>query len=410
MFPLRHNRVTLWYHRLKKPQGYRFGVLCCAVISAVVFIINLILTVCALLSSEIQNGLGTLQNGSCKTTGTLTFWIHLIINILSTFLLGASNYSMQCLSSPTRNEVDKAHDQGTWMDIGVPSLKNLQRLSTYRKLLWWLLAISSIPLHLLYNSAIFSSLGTRQFNIFLVSEDFLDGGAFDLSGGPGLHHPNLTDPSIVESYQKQTSLARLENKACVETYSATTISSYSDLLLVCDYLSPDDNSLISFDSSQRSPLVSDGHYNGVFCSMSTFDVCTPSNIKVNPENWIIDVNPEQLPKNPTAIQYCLGHPVEERCKLQFSLAILIVVIVCNLMETICMCVIVRKRDPEPLVTLGDAIASFLDRPDVTTEGNCIVGKTRFESRRYYDLLASRWDPRHWFQAASSRRWLVCTIL
>lgn len=170
MFPLRHNRVTLCYHRLKKLQGYRFGVLCCAVISAVVFTINLILTVWAVLSSEVQNGLGTLQNGSCKTTGTLTFWIHLINNILSTLLLGASNYSMQCLSSPTRSDIDKAHSQGIWMDIGVPSLRNLRRISTNRTVLWWLLAISSITLHLLYNSAVFPSLDTRQFNIFLVSE------------------------------------------------------------------------------------------------------------------------------------------------------------------------------------------------------------------------------------------------
>lgn len=410
MFPLRHNRVTLWYSRLKKLQGYRFGVLCCAIISAVVLMINLILTVWAILSSEVRNGLGTLQNGSCKTTGTLTFWIHLIINILSTLLLSASNYSMQCLSSPTRSDIDKVHHQGIWMDIGVPSLRNLQRLSTNRIVLWWLIAISSIPLHLLYNSAVFLSLGTREFDIFLVSEKFLDGGAFDLSGGPGLRHPNLTDPSVVENYQKQTSLVRLENKACVEIFSAKTIFDYSDLLLVCDYSSPNNNSLISFDSSQRSPLVSDGYYNGVFCSMSVFDVCKPSNIRVNPGNWIIDVYPGQLPKNPTAIQYCLGHPVEERCKLQFSLPIVIIVIVCNLMMTICMSIIVWKRDPEPLVTLGDAIASFLDRPDVSTEGNCIVGKTRFETRRYWDLLASRWDPRRWFRAASSRRWLVCNIL
>lgn len=193
-------------------------------------------------------------------------------------------------------------------------------------------------------------------------------------------------------------------------YSATTISGYSDLLLVCDYSSPTNNSLISFDTSQLSPLVSDGYYNGVFCSMSVFDLCKPSNIRVNPGNWIIDVYREQLPKNHTVIQYCLGYPVEERCKLQFSLAIVIVVIVCNLMKTICMGIIVWKRDPEPLVTLGDAIASFLDRPDVTTEGNCIVRKTPFETRRYWNLLASRWDPRLWFQAASSRRWLVCNIL
>ena len=401
--------MTLWYHRLKTLQGYHFGVLCCAVISAVVLIINLILTVWVVSSSKVQNGLGTLQDGSCKTTTTLTFWIHLAINILSTLLLGASNYSMQCLSSPTRSEIDKAHSQGVWMDIGVPGLRNLQRLSTTRIVLWWFLAISSIPLHLLYNSAVFSSLCTRESNIFLVSREFLDGGAFDLSGGPGLRHPNLTFPSIVESYQKQTSLVRLENKACIDIYSAPINSGHSDLLLVSDY-AYSDNSLISYDSSQLSPLVSDGYYNGVFCSMSVFDVCKSSDIRVNPGSWIIDIYPGQPPNNPTAVQYCLSQPVEEHCKLQFSLAIIIVVIICNLTKTICMGIIVWKQDSKPLVTLGDAIASFLDRPDVTTEGNCIVRKSRFENRRFWDLLASRWDPRRWYRAASSKRWLVCITL
>lgn len=96
------------------------------------------------------------------------FWLHLIINILSTLLLGASNYSMQCLSSPTRSEIDKAHRQKLWLDIGVPSVRNLRRISASRIALWWLLAASSIPLHLLYNSAVFSSLYSREYKVFVV--------------------------------------------------------------------------------------------------------------------------------------------------------------------------------------------------------------------------------------------------
>ncbi|KAF6232072.1 hypothetical protein HO173_009666 [Letharia columbiana] len=91
---------------------------------------------------------------------------------------------------------------------------------------------------------------------------------------------------------------------------------------------------------------------------------------------------------------------------------MIVVIICNLIKTVCMSIIAWKQDPEPLVTLGDAIASFLDRPDVTTEGNCIVGKTRFENSRSWDLLLCRWDPKRlrWWRAASQRRWLACNVL
>ena len=46
-----------------------------------------------------------------------------------------------------------------------------------------------------------------------------------------------------------------------------------------------------------------------------------------------------------------------------------------------MSIIALSQDTEPLVTLDDAIASFLDLPDLTIQGNCIAGKARFEDGR-----------------------------
>lgn len=138
--------------------------------------LNLTLT-----SNSRIDSLGTLHDGSCKKASRLSFWIHLMINILSTTLLGASNYTMQCLSSPTRKEIDKAHSQGVWLDIGVPSVRNLWRIAKVRVILWWFLAISSIPLHLFYNSAVFSTIRARMFTASLVSIDFLDGAQFNVT-------------------------------------------------------------------------------------------------------------------------------------------------------------------------------------------------------------------------------------
>ena len=375
-----------------------------------VLVINLILTMWAVSRSSVQNGLGTLQDGSCKRTETLTFWAHLAINVLSTLLLGASNYSMQCLSSPTRSEIDKAHGQGVWLDIGVPSVRNLRRLSTTRIVLWYLLATSSIPLHLLYNSAVFSSLCTREYTAFLVSSEFMDGAPFNVTP---ILDPYETSPNMLQNYENiaqkfqknQTSVARLENKACVEIYTAPIISTNSDLLLVSNYSEPNNSVL---DLLTGIPGIVNNQPQG--CLMAFNSHCA------NPQDWSIDIpDNEQLPPpgiNGTRIQYCLSQRVEEHCKLQFSLAIMIGVIICNLIKTICMSTIAWRQDPEPLVTLGDAITSFLDRPDVTTKGNCIVGKTRFEDGRSWGLLLSNWDPKrlHWFQGASKRRWLLCNTL
>lgn len=338
---------------------------------------------------------------------------------------------MQCLSSPTRSEIDKAHGQGVWLDVGVPSVRNLRRLSTTRIVLWWLLAVSSVPLHLLYNSAVFSSQCTRWYSVFLTSSNF-DGAMLNLAApGATQNYTYPTSPdttNAVQKYQKnQTALEKLENEACLKVYTAPIISRYSDVFLVTTY-SNSTNSLLFWAVSKDLNLIIDGSSSAIKACLPSFSYgCDlPVHTFANPQNWSIGdqqvfspINGEgytatetvSIPDG-TRLQYCLSNPVEEHCKLQFSLAIMVIVIISNVVKTVCMSVIAWKQDPEPLVTLGDAIASFLDRPDMTTAGNCIVEKTRFEESRSWSWHTSRWDARRlrWFRAASPRRWVICNIL
>ena len=78
-------------------------------------------------------------------------------------------------------------------------------------------------------------------------------------------------------------------------------------------------------------------------------------------------------------------------------------------------------DIRPLVTLGDAIASFLDAPNQTIKGFCLASKDDF-LRNAPKLLSPRGDVRlalplqyrpqrrFWFSAASRGRWLTNIIL
>ena len=87
------------------------------------------------------------------------------------------------------------------------------------------------------------------------------------------------------------------------------------------------------------------------------------------------------------------------------------------------------------MTLGDAIASFLDTPDMFTVGNCIANKDTFSMKKAPALSLMRdlqglfgiwnertqrthgvWSPlpvvwlgrrRLWFSAASQKRWAFC---
>ena len=237
----RYRRVReVW----RKLNGYHFGVMCCAWTSAVVLVINLTATIWGIKKFGILDGLGTFQVGDCDSTSRLGFWLHLIINGLSTLLLGASNYSMQCLSSPTRREIDRAHRKCIWLDIGTPSVRNLRRISWSRIVLWWALAISSIPLHLFWNSAVLSTLYSPEYYVLVVPAGFPAGPAFGASFHGSISNNtypvyNNTYPIYNNTYQKLASkasvLQRLEPRACLEAYVGSINSNRGDVVLVSSY-------------------------------------------------------------------------------------------------------------------------------------------------------------------------------
>jgi len=136
----------VWY------TGWHTGVLASATCAVVVLFINVGLTIYAATNPEykMENGIGTLYSGSCDKSKKIGLWLHLLINALSTLLLSGSNYTQQCLAAPTRSEIDAAHAKRRWMDIGVPSVRNLFRIKAERMLLWIVIGLTSIPLHLLY--------------------------------------------------------------------------------------------------------------------------------------------------------------------------------------------------------------------------------------------------------------------
>lgn len=115
-----------------------------------VLIFNIVLTlvIYRLFSHTMQGGIGMVFRGSCEDAEQSDTMIHLAINVIATVLLASSNYCMQLLSAPSRSEIDEAHAQGRWLDIGIPSVRNLRLVTKKKIILWWMLGVSSLPLHL----------------------------------------------------------------------------------------------------------------------------------------------------------------------------------------------------------------------------------------------------------------------
>lgn len=121
---------------------------CCT--AAFVLCANVTILLGGLLTDKgYQDGFATLMKGSGTRVSALSTLCHIVINVLSTLFLSASNYTMQVLSSPSRKNIDDAHQQGEWLDIGILSVRNIKAISNKRKVLWWIVGLSSVPLHLL---------------------------------------------------------------------------------------------------------------------------------------------------------------------------------------------------------------------------------------------------------------------
>jgi hypothetical protein len=124
----------------------RLSVLTGAILAFATCASNVILTVWAI---SIRDTGDKLFIQDCDKIEFFNTAIHLVFNVLSTLLLGASNFAMQVLCAPTRAELEKAHRRGQWLDIGIQSPRNLTHVSWRKVIIWIGLALSSIPLHLL---------------------------------------------------------------------------------------------------------------------------------------------------------------------------------------------------------------------------------------------------------------------
>lgn len=130
-------------------RGWRVAVIAAASVTAFVLLLNTIFTIVAVIKFPNQNGIGTIYEGNCELVKRWDTAVHIGINVLGTALLAASSFTMQCLSSPTRAEVDQAHANRRSLEIGVVSFINLFYMRRRKGLLWLAMCLSTIPLHLL---------------------------------------------------------------------------------------------------------------------------------------------------------------------------------------------------------------------------------------------------------------------
>jgi hypothetical protein len=232
-----------------------------------------------------------------------------------------------------------------------------------------------------------------------VTPEFVSGGNWTY---PGADNVNMA--VLGELQQNISSLERLEPPDCIEAYGVDFLSGRRHVLAVT-MPSMQENSLIgvldwSYDQIQNSWVCG--------ANVSSDMTLLPQDIGDFDCDISTALASQPIPIENDVLAYCLSQPAADECRLQFSLVILGIVIFCNCVKLLCI-LSMLFRSETTLITLGDAVVSFLVRPDPTTKGMCTLTMT--DVRHGYWPDPEQTEPKPWvyhrywrWQAAGTRRW------
>ncbi|KAL4736185.1 hypothetical protein BDV11DRAFT_207832 [Aspergillus similis] len=381
--------------------------------SFTVLILNLAM-VCWASFRHSDQGQNVLYSGNCDRAKELGTCVHLLINVLSTLLLSASNFGMQCLSAPTRKDIDRAHANNEWLDIGVHSIRNLRKIPRFRMLLWLSLVLTSVPLHLFYNSTVYSTISANSYDVYIGNSSFTSLTPADVAN---VSIPRWNDTQHFASAQRLVRMAaeleRLTPEDCISTYKAIFLSKYSNVVLISDAfngstnMSATDTAIIYVNTAYapRAKEYTDTVPYQWICEDEMKYVYEDYNcadrvdsIKSRDE-WVVEGY---------KIDYCLAERTAEKCTLEYSLPLAIVVICVNFVKALLICLAPSLLGDKPLLTIGDGIGSFLRWPDETTEGNCLLTREIPEEPEIKPLRYSAMPKRRW-RSLSRARWVTCLL-
>lgn len=248
--------------------------------------------------------------------------------------------------------------------------------------------------------------------------------------------PNITTNGF--SDEAQASLRRFYNDArdgsseyehmdsseCINAYATTYQTKYGDVLLIPptdngtnQYAVVDSQSVFDPPSYITGPFLKGDPFQWL-CPASPNKPCSsyvPSiQSQADQGNWVVHVDSGDYRANS-----CLVRKVPELCKLQYSLALTITVIVANVIKGVIMLYMAITSAEPPMLTTGDAVSSFLHQPEDVTQRKCLVTQKQFQIYNHYPLhgknifdkpVAYSAKPKRWYTVVSLPRWIIISLM
>lgn len=236
-----------------------------------------------------------------------------------------------------------------------------------------------------YNSVFYTSLANNEYGILVVNERFPNPDVYvpvksTYRSMYGYGEGADPIPILKNMTAEHANVERLDNAKCINTYAQDFLSDRSNLILLTDGLGEqcqnasgandipvNCSSLQEYEDIPLDAPTGNGlHIYTWLYGAGPYDYVESSdlnNLKRNPGNWTVFGH---------RINGCISQRVEPRCRLNFSLPLGVTVVVFNLFKSGCITLVFLFLRDQPLITVGDAVASFLRSPDPSTAGLCLA--------------------------------------
>jgi hypothetical protein len=293
-----------------------------------------------------------------------------------------------------------------------------------------------------YNSIIYSGTPFNQYAVVSATESFLEDSGLNFSGVnwqalQSNYEDNSTLTQKIVSGMQDKAIAgqlfKMNNLDCIIAYAQQAQSTYGSLLLIVNgsnsttstdpmqkvYISDRPSSMFILnpslpdDSDWSAGLAGDtstawgmfGSYGsapdpfGWICGGKNTTLPDPHSLDdtggpcVGSKLDRVKANSSHWSPFGEEVSYCLSEPAVEQCRLYGNFLLVLVVAGTNSVQIFALATVIIRSNSSPLLTIGDAISSFLKVNDDTTRDMCLASSHHFrllnyEKREWTALLTS----------------------
>jgi hypothetical protein len=207
-----------------------------------------------------------------------------------------------------------------------------------------------------FNSAVLYSVSAHEYSILAVAANYEENTA---EWTVGLSLGDAEGARVVQMPRDHPTYELLAKDLCIKQYGMQYMRARRNVILVSQANASDANRVglsYKYSTPRWDPWKPVTPFQWI-CGESNNPHCDIDSVLRGP-SWNVAAG--------DPVDYCLSEKAAEQCQVYFHFPVMVAVIIANLIKVICLWLAGREHKDAALVTIGDAIASFLKIPDQMT--------------------------------------------